>query len=310
MNDKIKGYLLGAIGAAAYGLNPLFALPLYADGMDADSVLFFRYLFATPMVAIMIKTRGRDFSINKGEAMMLVFMGILMVLSSVTLYYSYTYMDAGIASTLLFIYPILVAVIMGLFFKERLKPLTICCIVVALSGIALLYNKSDGSSLSLTGFILVMASAITYAVYIVGVNQSSLKDVATLKVTFYVLLIGTVFLFLRLMAGTGITTPTEWHGWGRLAALALFTTTVSFLCTTEAIKHIGSTMTSILGSLEPVTAVIIGITVFGEVIGGKEWLGLVLIVGAVTVVVANDRIAGIFINIRKLFPRIRKHRQA
>ena len=123
MNNKIKGYLFAAISAATYGMNPLFALPLYEGGMDLYSVLFFRYLFAIPILAIMLKIRRRDFSIEKKDIMPLIILGILFALSSITLFSSYHHMDAGIASTILFVYPIIVALIMFIFFKEKITPL-------------------------------------------------------------------------------------------------------------------------------------------------------------------------------------------
>ena len=120
MNTKVKGYFLGAIAAATYGTNPLFALPLYKDGMDPDSVLFFRYLFAIPILGMMIKGRGRSFKIEHKAAVPLIVMGLLVAFSSLALFQSYNYMEVGIASTLLFVYPIMVALIMALVFKEKL----------------------------------------------------------------------------------------------------------------------------------------------------------------------------------------------
>ena len=175
MNTKLKGYVLGAVAAASYGMNPLFALPLYKEGMDPDSVLFFRYLLAIPLLGIMIKARGRDFRLKRKEIVPLIVMGLLVALSSLTLFLSYNYMDAGIASTLLFVYPVLVALIMALVFKEKLTMQTGLCIVLALVGIALLYRSGDGTTLSLTGTVLVLVSALAYAIYIVGVNQTALK---------------------------------------------------------------------------------------------------------------------------------------
>ena len=180
MNTKTKGYILGIIAAAAYGMNPLFALPLYKAGMNPDSVLFFRYLFAIPVLGIMIKARGRNFKLQRKEVLPLVIMGLLVALSSLALFLSYNYMEAGIASTLLFVYPIMVALIMAFVFKEKLTLLTISCILLALVGIGLLYKTSSGSTLSTTGIILVMVSALSYAIYIVGVNRSILKEIATL----------------------------------------------------------------------------------------------------------------------------------
>ena len=103
MNVKAKGYVLGAVAAATYGMNPLFALPLYEAGMNPDSVLFFRYLFAIPVLGIMLKARGRSFKLKKQEILPLIIMGLLVALSSLTLFQSYNYMEAGIASTLLFV---------------------------------------------------------------------------------------------------------------------------------------------------------------------------------------------------------------
>ena len=144
MNTKIKGYALGAVAAATYGMNPLFALPLYADGMGAESVLFFRYLFALPILAGMIVWRGRNFSVGRSVLFSLVAMGVLMAVSSLGLFLSYRFMDAGIASSLLFVYPIMVAVIMSCVFKEKFTAVTGGCIAMALTGIGLLYNGEGG----------------------------------------------------------------------------------------------------------------------------------------------------------------------
>lgn len=304
MNSKAKGYLLGAIAAATYGMNPLFALPLYETGMDPDSVLFFRYLFAIPLLGVMLKARGRTFRLKRGEVPPLLAMGLLVAVSSLTLFQSYNFMDAGIASTLLFVYPIMVALIMAFVFKEKLTLQTVLCIALALGGIGLLYKTADGSTLSLTGTALVMVSALSYAVYIVGINQSSLKHVATLKVTFYVLLFGVTLFLRRILYGGDLILPEKWYLWGNLIALAVFPTAISFLCTTGAIQYIGSTPTAILGALEPVTAILFGITVFGERLTLRESLGLALIITAVTSVIAGGGITAYLIRFRKMFPRL------
>ena len=306
MNPKAKGFLLGAIAAAAYGMNPLFALPLYKAGMNPDSVLFFRYLFAIPLLGIMLKARGRNFRIQRKEIFLLIVMGILVAVSSLTLFESYNYMDAGIASTILFVYPIIVALIMTFVFKEKLKKLTVLCIFLALGGISLLYKSEDGTSLDLTGTLLVFVSALTYAIYIVGVNQPAIKNVATLKVTFYVLLFGVFLFVLRLFCGKNLSVPDadQWYLWGNLLALAVFPTAISFLCTTSAIQYIGSTSTSILGALEPVTAIFFGVTVFGETLTVREGLGLVMVIVAVTLVIEGGGISAHMVRFRKLFPRL------
>ena len=304
MNAKAKGYILGAIAAATYGMNPLFALPLYKVGMDPDSVLFFRYLFAIPLLGIMLKARGRSFRLQRKEVLPLIGMGLLVALSSLTLFQSYNYMEAGIASTLLFVYPIMVALIMALVYKEKLTGQTICCILLALTGIGLLYKGGNGATLSVLGITLVMISSLAYAIYIVRVNQSTLKNVATLKLTFYVLLFGLSLFLVRVDFGSSLYLPDKWYLWGNLLALAVFPTAVSFLCTTQAIQYIGSTPTAILGALEPVTAVAFGVTVFGESLTPRLSLGILMIILAVTFIIAGGNITVYLVRFRKLFPKL------
>ncbi len=239
----------------------------------------------------------------------LIVLGLLVAHSSLTLFLSYNYMDAGIASTLLFVYPIFVALIMAFWFREKLSMRTALCILLALGGIALLYESGDGATLDLTGTILVMVSALSYAIYIVGVNRPALKSVATLKVTFYVLLFGLSLFFVRLDFGSAVSVPDRWYLWGNLVALAVFPTAISFLCTTRAIQYIGSTPTAILGALEPVTAVFFGVAVFGESLTLRIGCGILLIIVAVSLIVAGNRIASYLVRFRKLFPRLPLNRK-
>lgn len=308
MNTKAKGYLLGAVAAATYGMNPLFALPLYEAGMDPDSVLFFRYLFAIPILGLMLKARGRNFRLQRKELLPLAALGVLVACSSLTLFLSYNYMDAGIASTLLFVYPIFVALMMAFGFGERLTLRTGLCILLALGGIGLLYRSGDGATLNLTGTLLVMGSALSYAIYIIGVNRPVLHNVATLKVTFYVLLFGLSLFLVRLRFGSEAILPERWYLWGNLLALAIFPTVISFLCTTLAIQYIGATPTAILGALEPVTAVLFGVTLFGERLTPRIGCGIALIIAAVTLIVAGASLAAPLVRLRRLFPRLPRRR--
>lgn len=306
MNGKAKGYILASIATATYGMNPLFALPLYQAGMNPDSVLFFRYLLAIPILGIMIKVRGRDFRIKQKETLPLIIMGLLAALSSLTLFQSYNFMEAGIASTLLFVYPIMVALIMAAFFREKVTLLTSLCILMALGGIGLLFKGGDGSTLSLTGTLLVMASALSYALYIVGANRPILKEIATLKITFYVLLFGLSLFLIRINLFTNLIMPEKWYLWFNLLALAVFPTTISFLCTTSAIQYIGSTPTAILGALEPVTAVFFGVMVFSEPLTLRIISGIILIILSVTLIIAGSNVKIYLVRFRKMFPKLPK----
>lgn len=304
MNGKAKGYILGAIAAAAYGTNPLFTLPLYKAGMDPDSVLFFRYLIAIPILGLMIKMRGRSFKLKQKEILPLIAFGLLVATSSLTLFQSYHYMDAGIASTLLFVYPIMVALIMVIFFKEKITWVAVLSILMALGGISLLFRGGDGTTLNRIGVLLVMASSLSYAIYIVGVNRPKLKELATLTITFYILLFGLSLFLVRVDFGTNLIIPDKWYLWLNLMALALFPTAISFLCTTAAIQYIGSTPTAILGALEPVTAVFFGVIIFGEALTLRIIIGIVLIIMAVSFIVAGSNVNTYLVRFRKMFPKL------
>lgn len=312
VKGKALGYLLGAIAAASYGLNPTFALPLYADGMNPDSVLLLRYGLAIPMVAVMALLRGRSLRIHRSSVLPLVGLGMLMAISSLALFFSYNYMAAGIASTILFVYPLMVAIIMAVFCHEKLTMHTILCILLATSGILILYNTGDGGTLSLIGTLIVIASALSYAIYLVAINQKRLAGIATLAVTFWVLLFGSTLFLGRIIFGAAeMTLPSTWYLWLDSAALAVFPTVISLVCTTRAIQIIGSTPTAILGALEPVTAVVMGILLFGEGMTGREAFGISMILVAVSFVVAGGASTGSAITrhltrFRQMFPRLRK----
>lgn len=306
--SKLKGYLCGIVAAATYGMNPLFALPLYKDGMDTDSVLFFRYVFAIVIIALMIKVRGRNFRVSRKDIAPLALMAFLCAFSSLALFLSYAYMEAGIASTILFVYPIIVALIMAAFFQEKITWQTVFCIVLALSGIALLYKGKDGTTLSITGIGFVLASALSYALYIVGVNQSRLRQMPTVKLTFYVIALGSLLFLFRLLWKGELILPTQWYLWGNIIALAALPTAISFMATTRAIQYIGSTPTAILGALEPVTAIFFGVMVFGETLTLRLCVGILLILTAVTLIIAGGSFSAVLLRFRKLFPKLRRNK--
>lgn len=280
-----KGFAYGAIAAASYGLNPLFALPLYADGMGADSVLFYRYAFGLVMLGVMMLVQKQSFVLRRCEVLPLVIMGLLFSFSSLTLFLSYNYMDAGIASTILFVYPVLVAILMAVFFKEKVSPITMISIALAFTGISLLYQGEGGQTLSLTGVTLVFISSLTYALYIIGVNRSVLKDMPIAKLTFYVLLFGLSVYVIRLKFCTQLDVVSQPVLWINPVCLALFPTVISLVAMTKSIHYIGSTPAAILGALEPLTAICCGVLVFGERLTPRIILGIVLILIAVTLII-------------------------
>lgn len=303
-SNKIKGFLLGAVAAIAYGTNPAFAVPLYAQGMNPNTVLLFRYLIGIPILALIMKARGLSFSLPKDTIGLTALLGFLMALSSLTLFESYNYMNSGVASTLLFIYPIMVAFIMTFFFHEKTKASIYICLVIMIAGLVLLMHPGEGDTVSTTGCLLVILSAISYALYIVLVNVSKkVKDIPTTKLLFYVITWGSLLFWIMIPLGSEFTPPTQGIDWVNLTALAVIPTVLSLGCTTLAIQMIGSTPTAILGALEPVTAVILSVIFLRQGITMNEIIGGLLIVIAATIVVADTAVDKALLHIRKMFPK-------
>ncbi len=299
MNDKIKGFLAGTVAAVTYGMNPLFALPLYQEKISTDSVLFYRYAFGLLLLGSIMKIRGKSLRISKKEIMPLFIAGILVALSSLLLFLSFLRMEAGIASTILFVYPVMVAVIMAVFFREKITSITVWSIVCALAGIAFLYKGGEGGTLSFVGVIMVILSALAYAIYIIGVKHSRLKALSGELLTFYVLLFGLSVFWVRLKFGLDLQMLSTWTAWSNVWALALVTTVVSLLCTALAVRYVGATTTAILGALEPVTAVFFGVTVFGEKLTFRVCSGIALIIFAVALIIVGKPVIAKFKEIFK-----------
>ena len=287
MQSKLKGYLCGLGAAVCYGTNPLGALYLYEDGINANSVLFYRFALAVVMLGMLMAARRKSLKVSRRELSLLCALGVVFSTSSITLYFSFCFMDAGIASTLLFVYPVMVAVIMALLFKERLPAVSVFAIMLALSGIAMLYHGDGGATLSTRGVMLVMFSSLSYAVYIVVVNKSPLR-MSSMKLTFYVLFFGMLTVLTNsFITGLHIQMLTTPRMWSCAFMLALLPTVFSLVLMTISVHETGSTPTAVMGALEPLTAVVIGVAVFGEQLTPRLAAGIVLILTAVIMIIAG-----------------------
>ena len=176
--------------------------------------------------------------------------------------------------------------IMATFFREKVTASTVTSIILALVGIGLLYKGDAGVSLSTMGVLLVMVSSLTYAVYIVIVNQSSIR-MSSLKLTFYVLLICMLCLLAYSFTSPDLhlMLPPSPRAWFFACWLGLVPTVLSLVFMTIAVHEVGATPTAIMGALEPLTAVAIGVIVFDESLTFRLAVGIVLILSAVLLIV-------------------------
>lgn len=275
-----------AIGAAVcYGTNPFGALNLYALGMNTPSVLFYRFGLAWIIIAAVMLFRKEELRVNRREFLTLTALGLLFIASSLTLYLSFHLMPAGVASTILFTYPVMTAAIMAFFFHEKITLSTVGSIALALVGVLLLYWGDGNGALHLGGVILVLVSALTYALYIIVVDKCPLQ-MSSFKINFYVLFYCAAGMAVyALFSGQTLMLPSSVEAWFYVSWLAIVPAIMALVMMVYAAKYIGSTPTAILGALEPTTAVLIGVFMFSEPFTLRLLVGILLILVSVMIVV-------------------------
>ena len=280
---RLAGLLAGIVAGVSYGTNPLFAKPLLESGVPVLVMLFFRYGMSAAILAVWMACRHEAFKVEKRELGLLGILGVLFACSSLFLFTSYEFIPSGLATTLVYLYPVFTALIMVVL---RFYPSwqTWLSIIATFGGILLLSTPSAGAEIRLPGIILAIMSALSYALYLVIVNRSRrIKKVSEHTLTLYALMTGAaMFLVIRLFQGgsilEGVDSPADW---GNLLGLAVVPTMISMLTLAVSSRYIGPTKTSILGVFEPLTAIMIGTVLFGEPLTPKMAVGVAICVGAV-----------------------------
>ena len=286
--NAIIGYPAGIITGITYGLNPLFAVPLMNNGASIESILFFRYTFAVVLLAAFLILTRQSFRITARQAGVLLALGLLYTSSSIFLFEAYNYIASGLATTLIFLYPVLVAIIMVFLRVVPSWPVWLS-IAATFGGVIIMTQGSGGDSLNPVGIALSLGSALVYALFIVIINRSkAIAQISNTLLTFYSLTVGAiVFLgkisFSDAPISAGITTGGDWLN---LAGLALLPTIVSTATLAIATRNIGATKASVLGVFEPITAILIGTLMFGEPLTTNILLGISIAIVAVTFMIS------------------------
>lgn len=303
-SDSFKGYFYGIATSVTFGLIPLFTLPLMAKGMNYDSILFYRFLFATAALGIMLRVTGQSYAIEKKDIPVLLLLGCFYTASAMFLFWGYSFMGAGVATALHFTYPVFVTLLMLLLFKEKTSWLTWIAIFMAVAGVGAISIKGSELAMDWRGLVIVLISAIAYASYILTVNKSRVRDMNGRKLAFYVFIVSTVLFAVKASLGEGIQKVPDGISYVNLVLLAVLPTVVSNITLVMAVRHIGGTLTSVLGAMEPVTAVLIGTLVFKEGFTLQDGLGVAMIIVAVTVIILSDTIKKTFTSVfRMIRPR-------
>lgn len=285
-----KGLTYALISSGTFGLITLFTIPVIKSGtLNSISILFYRLLFAALGVGIACLFNRDSFALRAKEIPKLLLLGVLYGATAFFLLLSYSLIPSGISTTIHFLYPVAVTLLMILFFKEKISMKVIASAFVAITGVALVSMRSnEGLDATATlGVTYVLISVLSYGAYIVAVNKVGIERISSMALTFYVLLTGTVMVGIYGFATNSILPLTSLSVVINLLLLAIICTVVSNLTLILAVKNIGSTVTSILGSLEPLISVAVGILIFGESITLIGYLGIVLIISSVIMVVKS-----------------------
>lgn len=289
--NVVWGYVAGIITGVTYGLNPLFAKPLLSFGVSVDTMLACRYLIAVFILGVWLVFRKESLKVNKAQMWRLCILGFLFAMSSMLLFLSYNYIPAGLATTIVFLYPVIVALIMVLL-KVYPTWQVWLSILMTFVGVVILSRPSGNMTLNITGLSLAAGSAIAYALYLIVVNRSRrLRTVTSLVLTFYALLIGSVVFLIHsvISGGEFMAGLYGWYCWMNLICLAVFPTLVSLLTLAMATRIIGPTRTSVLGVFEPVTAIAVGTIFFGESLTLNIIIGVIITLVAVTFMVMTGK---------------------
>lgn len=289
--NRLKGILWAALSSSTFGLAPLFTLLLLGVGYSSFEVLTYRWGVASVCLVAFGMLSGRNFRLSWPELKTVVVLSLFRAVTSFSLVIAYQNIASDVASTIHFMYPLAVALAMICFFRERGSARIFLAVALSIVGAVLLSLGNDGFVRGNTtlGIVAAAVSVFSYGGYIVGVRRSRAVQIDSIVLTCYVMGIGALLFFIGGCCSGGVRFETDPRVWLYILGIALPATAVSNMALVKAIKRIGPTMTSILGAMEPFTAVVIGILVFGEPFTLQGAAGILLIVAAVTIVVWKER---------------------
>lgn len=288
--SRIKGILYAAVSSSTFGLAPFFSITLLLVGFSAFEVLSYRWGIASVVLIIFGLFSGCDFRLKRKDFAVVFALSLLRAITSFSLIIAYQNIASGVASTIHFMYPLAVALVMMFVFREKRSVWVIVAVLMSLSGASVLSlggaDVKDGN-VSI-GLVAACVSVFSYAAYIIGVRNTRAVKINSTVLTCYVMSLGALFYIAGACCTSGLRMVTDGYVWLIILGLALPATAISNITLVQAIKNAGPTLTSILGAMEPLTAVVIGVFVFNELFTLNTFIGILLILVAVSIVVFRE----------------------
>ncbi len=289
--NSVSGLFYAIISSATFGLIPLFTVPSINSGVAVNTVVFARFFISFVAMGIVMLLKGKSFKISKNDYKTLCWLSFFYASTSILLTLSYLYIPSGMATTIHFLYPVLVTLIMILLFKESGNWIVYTAIFLAVMGVAFLGHSDTGGSINTIGLTLALITVCTYATYIVGVRKSKVHEMDSFKMTFYILMNCAIIFFINVLVQDGGFSPIpDTETALNLVMLALISTLVSDLTLIVAVQKVGPTTTAILGCMEPLTAVSIGVYFLGETCNMLQIIGIIVILFAVILTIIGAQL--------------------
>ena len=291
---KHNGVFYASVSSASFGFSPLFSIALLSAGLSNFDVLSYRWSVAAIVLMIYAFCKKKSLRLNSfDEAWKVILLSALRSITAITLLIGYANISSGIASTINFMYPVIVTICMMLFFGEKRSLVDIIAICGAFVGVYLLASGDsivvEGGNTRL-GLICSLISAFSFAAYYIAMKQVKADKIEVVKFTTWMMMLTAVyFIVCAVIFDEKHTIVTDAKSWLNILGLGLWATMVSNITGVKAVRRIGPTQTSILGALQPVTAVILGVLFLGEHLYLRSCIGITLILIAVLIVVMHQK---------------------
>lgn len=290
--NRLKGILYAGISSSTFGLAPFFTLSLIHAGYSSFEALSYRWGVATVFLVLIGVLKGDNFRLSSKDFAVVFCLSLFRATTSFSLVIAYQNIASGVASVIHFLYPLAVALAMMIFFKEPRSKTVFSAVALSIVGALFLALGDIGSPSggdTVLGIVCSAVSVFSYAGYIVGVRKTRAVNLPSVPLTCYVMGTGAVIFIIGGMFTGGVRIETDPHLWLYIAGLALVATAISNISLVQGIKYAGPTLASLLGAMEPLTAMVIGIAAFGEGFSWQSAVGVAMILSSVLVVVANER---------------------
>lgn len=289
----INGIFYAVISSMSFGFSPLFSLALITAGLSDFDILSYRWLIAGLVLMFYAFAKKKSLRLNSfDEAWKIILLSVLRAITSVTLLIGYVNISSGIAATLNFMYPVIVTLTMVIFFGEKRSATDYLAILASIFGVYLLASGDSivahGGNTRL-GLICSLISAFSFAAYYIVMKQVKADKIEVVKFTTWIMMLSAVYFIICAFIFNGkLTLITDARSWMNALGLGLWATMVSNITGVKGIRRIGPTMTSILGAVQPVTAVILGVLFLGEHLYLRSLIGISIILVAVCIIVLHQ----------------------